>query len=1157
MAENEELNFDFDPDNIPDTDTFWNGLDAYWHTNRQFPQGTDQKLSKKADLIDGKIPSSQLPSYVDDVLEFNSLESLPNPGEKSKIYITTSDNSQYRWSGSEYIRLNADENLMNLNDNQFINGKKSFFTIGGSGYNNHSLRLYSNDGSNPGVTFYKAGTDVATMHFDGVGNFRFRNSDNTASRYVFAQGFKKDGSNGSRILLGDGTDRPVTDFATVTGADAKYIPYTGANTNVNLNTKNIANVGTIDATAFRNTSSSSLVKTYAVHANITVTSFGIKLTNPGSSTMMGSFTVTIFGYTGQTISFRVTMYKYNHNWYVPSITWLHGDSTKIINVEFYKEDDANLHLKVNFTTNFGSYHKSVITDVLALQNDPLHNPDTYTLNINPDNSSHTLVTTIVNDNFVRDLGQNPKNPVSLLTSDLNTITSAGFYNQTSDLNATAVRNYPVNFAGSLNVLKTTGNAVIQEYTTYNIGITYKRIYNGSSWSTWRKILTDKEGTSSQFLKADGSTDSNTYALNNHSHTFASITEKPTTASEYGITDVPRQGLLGGNVNSLRISDTRNSNPLPSTDLKSGVWFDFKNNSAIGLTDPSVGLYSSVMTVVPYVDNSGNNNTSYRLAQHGNNLFFQNYNNSWGTWNKIWHSNNFNPSNYLPLSGGTMTGSIRLGNFSSSITRDYSTTNGNSGFGVDFIKLIGSNGTVDAFGHYGNYSNATTLGTVTLTYGYLGGATYNTKNAIRWTSDGRVGIGLSGVSTPSTDHALHVSGNQFVFGNLDVTDSISSVSGELVIKRFNVNRIRTGGTNGNSLILSGEGSTGYLYFRPQGDAVTSSQAYIDNTGKFTAESIAKAGGTSSQFLKADGSVDSNSYALTNHIHTFSSITSKPTTLSGYGITDAFNREYLIGKNVNTGWVTTLDSYLPNGGIIMGYSQPTWGGSDAPVGASYGGYIKFSNQGDVNNLDFYFNNGHNSSIAHRLWFRTKNTSNGTTNWLEIATREWSNTQFALSNHTHTFASITSKPTTLAGYGITDAIPISHPVNGVNTTQINSWNSAFGWGNHAAAGYATSDFVNESMAQITAEFINPDYPISASCKINTVIITEEYTKEYLELEAELIPERQITVTNLAPFEINVKREDHSIDTIRTGETTEYYITAERRLIKKGSYHSAAFLN
>ena len=31
----------------------------------------DSALSSKADLVNGRVPSSQLPSYVDDVIEFN------------------------------------------------------------------------------------------------------------------------------------------------------------------------------------------------------------------------------------------------------------------------------------------------------------------------------------------------------------------------------------------------------------------------------------------------------------------------------------------------------------------------------------------------------------------------------------------------------------------------------------------------------------------------------------------------------------------------------------------------------------------------------------------------------------------------------------------------------------------------------------------------------------------------------------------------------------------------------------------------------------------------------------------------------------------------------------------------------------------------------
>lgn len=53
--------------------------------------------------------------------------------------------------------------------------------------------------------------------------------------------------------------------------------------------------------------------------------------------------------------------------------------------------------------------------------------------------------------------------------------------------------------------------------------------------------------------------------------------------------------------------------------------------------------------------------------------------------------------------------------------------------------------------------------------------------------------------------------------------------------------------------------------------------------------------------------------------------------------------------------------------------------------------------------------------------------------------------------TFSALTGKPTTLSGYGITDAMNTSHPANGINGTMISNWNTAYGWGNHATAGYA----------------------------------------------------------------------------------------------------------
>ena len=49
----------------------------------------------------GKIPSSQLPSYVDEILEFQHKENFPKPGQSGKIYVERTTNLTYRWSEGE------------------------------------------------------------------------------------------------------------------------------------------------------------------------------------------------------------------------------------------------------------------------------------------------------------------------------------------------------------------------------------------------------------------------------------------------------------------------------------------------------------------------------------------------------------------------------------------------------------------------------------------------------------------------------------------------------------------------------------------------------------------------------------------------------------------------------------------------------------------------------------------------------------------------------------------------------------------------------------------------------------------------------------------------------------------------------------------------
>ena len=55
----------------------------------------------------GKVLTSQLPSFVDDVIEAENFAVLPTEGETGKIYVTLDNNKTYRWSGSAYVEISA------------------------------------------------------------------------------------------------------------------------------------------------------------------------------------------------------------------------------------------------------------------------------------------------------------------------------------------------------------------------------------------------------------------------------------------------------------------------------------------------------------------------------------------------------------------------------------------------------------------------------------------------------------------------------------------------------------------------------------------------------------------------------------------------------------------------------------------------------------------------------------------------------------------------------------------------------------------------------------------------------------------------------------------------------------------------------------------
>ena len=442
---------------------------------------------------DGKVLSSQLPSFVDDVLEYNNMASFPATGESGKIYVAKDTNKTYRWSGSAYVEISASLALGETADTAYRGDRgaaayKHAVTNKGSAFNNGFYKITTN--SEGHVT---GAVSVAKSDITGLG---IPSSDTTYS-------LTQDSSNGHKITLtpSSGTAQTVTipdndtkNTAGSTDSSSKLfiIGATSQGANPQTYSQDTTYIGT-DGHLYSN--SKQVINTSDTQALTNKTYNGYTLGNASAKTVDNSISD---GSTSTNLptSKAVAAFVEGKGYVTTDTTY--NDATQSVHGLMSTTDKKKLDgiatgatantastttPKANGTATPGTESSYARGDhVHPLQTSVSGNAGTATKlatgnKINGVNFDGSTAITIL---------ANPTT-TELINNDLNSITTPGLYNSAGGNTCT---NKPTGAdAFGLQVFKTAGGYVTQELIEGNAnpGTRWTRQCNGSSWSTWQEM----------------------------------------------------------------------------------------------------------------------------------------------------------------------------------------------------------------------------------------------------------------------------------------------------------------------------------------------------------------------------------------------------------------------------------------------------------------------------------------------------------------------------------------------------------------------------------------------------------------------------------------------------------------------------------------------
>lgn len=856
-------------------------------------------------ITSGTIDAARLPSYVDDVLEYANLAGFPGTGTAGKIYLAIDTNKAYRWSGSAYVYITSGAvDSVNAGNAITVSSTTGIVTVNHA--DTSSVANLSSDNANGVViqdlalTFdtygHVTGQSIATVDLDG----RYYTETESDNRFVNVTGDTMTGS-----LNFTTADTGITWNMNTDGASIKFYNTGDGDTDSRLEFN--VNDNTNEDFRFTYTTggaTTELLRMMPDGGQTGITFRGNTVWHAGSDGSGSGLDADLLD-GNHASAFATSVHTHGltiGNGSTTQVTYTSAETLHLVagtNVSI-AYDDANNKVTINSsdtntdtlqsisddTDTNATYYPSFVTATSGAQTGKVSSTK---LTFNP--SSGNLLATKLESNAAT--GTAPLTVASTtLVSNLNADLLDGYDSSFFKIKYTAiVRRAVWSRIAKLEVEQLFGSLYVTfRHTRNSVVVGNTLLVTFGHYGHGQLVLLGSHGYSQVEVRVVGDgTGNNVYLeiLDNNTSDGTDDNDYTVTLDNISCTVTKYTTFTDGTQASPPIysSITTANNEIILDGNK--VWHQGNDGAGSGLDADLL---------------DGNHASAFALSGHTHSYYI-------GTTQVQTSSANQAVTGITSVTGGT--GNTDLGIY----TSDATATNTNTGIlRVATGNALSGNASSGALALYtGSAQGSSSAGLVSIYAGNSGPSAASGGNVTivggsvsAPTSTGgyvliRGGTALTGASTAGTGGSVHlVGGYAYAASGTKIGGNVYLEGGAPFNAGTNTNGSVYLGTNAAAINNSG---TAAVY-------IGSSSITTTITGTVKLPTVGTSGFVK---LSAGGqlSADTNTYALSSHTHPWSSITSTPTTLSGYGITDAEYKQPLNTARNNLGDPTIRDAALFHG------------------------------------------------------------------------------------------------------------------------------------------------------------------------------------------------------------------------------------------------------